>query len=318
VVVCLGVPITGHAGEDGGYAGAPVQIGIGGRPVGMGGAYVAIADGPTGFWWNPAGIGLIRDNELEAAWRAMSFDRQTGYVALIHPFTRDQAAMALSWTYAGVSDLYEYDTDGHRGDALSNSNNAFTFSFGRQFTKTLTVGATIRYVQQNISNINAYTLGFDIGVLLRFPRDWELGSMTIPTSKLQLGGSVHRVGQKYPWTTGDYWVKFGEAGSSVDERFPLIFRLGAAANVWQDRATIAVDAEINEEEDMRMHAGLELVPVNQLALRVGVDRSDPTFGAGFILPLDKNKRTKLVFDYAYAIQPGPIDAEHVFSVGARF
>ncbi|GAB4325149.1 MAG: hypothetical protein Kow0074_18620 [Candidatus Zixiibacteriota bacterium] len=322
LTLAIGVQLSSgnsaQAAEDGGYAGAPLQLGVGGRAVGMGGAFVAVADGPTGFWYNPAGVGNIRTDQIEAAWRAMSFDRKTGYIAFVHPFARDEAAMALSWTYAGVSDLYEYDTDGRRGDQLSNFNNAVTFTFGRRFTPVLSIGATARYVQQNIGDISAYSIGFDLGVHLKFTRDWDLGGMTLPTSKLQLGVVVQRLGQKYPWTTGEYWVKFGEPGSSFDERFPMIARIGAAANIWQERAMVSVDAEINEEEDARIHAGLEILPVSQLALRAGLDHTEPAFGAGFFLPLDQNKRSQLVFDYAFAIQPGPIDGEHVFSIGARF
>ncbi len=316
--ILLGFAASVQAGEDGGYAGAPIQISVGGRAVGLGGASVALADGPTAFWYNPASIGNIRNDQIEAAWRTMSFDRKTGYIAFVHPFTQDEAAMALSWTYAGVSDLYEYNTDGVKGGQISNFNNAVTFTFGRRFSPVLTLGATARYVQQNISNVNAYSIGFDLGVHMRFSRDWDMGGMTLPMSKLQLGIAVQRLGQKYPWTTSDYWVKDGETGSSFDERFPVIVRVGAAADLWQERVMLALDAEINEEEDARLHAGLEIMPVSQLAVRAGMDHSEPAFGAGFVLPLDKGKRSLLVLDYAYDIQPGPIDGEHVFSVGARF
>ena len=31
-------------------------LGIGTRPMGMGGAFVAVAEGPSAFYWNPAGL----------------------------------------------------------------------------------------------------------------------------------------------------------------------------------------------------------------------------------------------------------------------
>ena len=226
--------------------------------------------------------------------------------------------MSLSWTYAGVSDLYEYNIDGVRGDAISNFTNAITFSFGRRFTPTLSVGATLRYLQQNIANINAYTIGFDLGVHLRFVRDWDLGSLRVPMSRVRMGFVVGQLNQKYPWTTGDYWVKHAEPGTSTDERFPVIFRSGLAVDVWANRALIAIDGEFNEEQSARLHVGAEVHPVTQLALRGGLENADPTFGAGFELPLDKNKLTRLIFDYAFATQPGAIDPEHVLSLGVRF
>lgn len=303
------------AADDGGYAGAMTQWGIGGRPVAMGGAYVAVATGPTGFWWNPAGIAQVRENQIETAWRAMSFDRQAGYVAFLHPFSREEAALALSWTYAGVSDLYERDVDGVLGDKLSNYTNAGTFSFARRFTPALALGATLRYIQQNIANIDAYTVGFDLGAHMRLFQAREVEGEKPLLSAVNLGGAVQRINQSYPWTTGDYWVQSGESGTSVDEKFPLLFRLGAAASFRKDQAILAVDGEFSDEQDARFHVGAEVRPHPQLALRGGLDNSEPTFGAGFIAKLDK---VKLVLDYAFALQPGPIDAEHVFSLGVRF
>ena len=316
IVMIALVPSGAHAAEDGGYAGATVQWGVGARPVAMGGAFVAIAEGPTGFWWNPAGIAQVRENQFETAWRAMSFDRQAGYVAFLHPFNREEAAMSVSWTYAGVGDLYEYDVDGVIGDKISNYTNAGTFTFARRFTPVLSLGATLRYIQQNIANIDAYTVGFDLGIHFRFQRDWHLGGLTVPMSNVRLGAAVQRINQSYPWATGDYWVQLGESGSSVDERFPLIARTGVAANVWKDLALVAFDAEFNEEQDARLHIGGEVRPHPALALRVGIDDAEPSFGAGFQPQLQKSLR--LVLDYAFAMQPGPIDAEHVFSLGLRF
>jgi hypothetical protein len=312
----LGLWGTAGAAEDGGYAGASTSWGVGARPVAMGGAYVAVADGPTGFWWNPAGIAQIRENQAEAAWRAMSFDRQTGYVAYLHPFGREEAAMCFSWTYAGVADLYEYDIDGARGDQISNYTNAGTFTFGRRFSPVVSLGVNLRYVQQNIANIDAYTVGFDLGVHLRFVHDWKMGDLTIPMSKVRIGGAVQRLAEKFPWTTGEYWVTRGESGSATDERVPVGFRTGIAAFVWKDQALVAVDGEFNEKQGPRFHAGAEVRPHPLLALRAGIDDSDPTFGAGFDVKM--NEKVKLILDYAFAVQPGPIDAEHVFSLGVQF
>lgn len=312
IALCCG---TVAAEEDGGYAGAMIQWGVGGRPVAMGGAYVAVATGPTGFWWNPAGIAQVRENQFETAWRAMSFDRQAGYLAFLHPFSREEAAMAISWTYAGVSDLYEYSIDGVQGDKLSNYTNAGTFTFARRFTPVLALGATLRYVQQNIANIDAYTVGFDLGAHMRVFQARDIEDQTPLLSTVNVGGAIQRINQSYPWTTGDYWVQSGESGSTVDEKFPLLFRLGAAATFKNDFAVLAADGEFSDKQDPRLHVGAEVRPYPILALRGGIDDSEPTFGAGFIAKFDK---MKIVLDYAFALQPGPIDAEHVFSLGVRF
>jgi len=308
--------IPAHSADDGGYAGAPVQWGVGARPVAMGQAFTAVADGPTGFWWNPAGISQVRVNALEAAWRSMSFDRQAGYVAFLHPFSRDDAAMAIGWVYGGVTDLYEYDLDGRQGAKISNYNNALTFTFARRFTPALSIGVNLRYVQQNIANINTYTIGFDLGAQIRFVHDWYLGQTRIPMSKVRLGAAVQRIGQKYPWNTGKYWVQKGSPGSTQDERFPVIVRTGVAASLLGDRALVSIDGEFNQKQSTRLHVGVEAKPLAAFALRAGLDNGRPTFGAGFEPRL--GGRMKILLDYAFAAQPGTIDPEHVFSLGLRF
>ena len=37
-----------------------LELGVGSRAVAMGEAYVAIAEGPTAGYWNPAGLGMMR------------------------------------------------------------------------------------------------------------------------------------------------------------------------------------------------------------------------------------------------------------------
>ncbi len=307
---------SAKSAEDGGYAGAPVQLGIGARAVAMGGAYVAIADGPTAYWWNPAGVAQVRVNGLEAAWRTMSFDRQTGYVAFVHPFGKEDAAMSLGWIYSGVSNVYEMGTDGQQGAQLSNATNAATFTFARKFTPEFSLGVTLRYVQQNIANINAYTVGFDFGTHIRFIRDWELGSFKIPMSKVRLGAALQCVGQKYPWTTGKYWVNNGQSGSAVNEKFPIIGRFGIATSWLNEKLLVAFDGEINQKQSSRIHVGAEGKPLKFVSLRAGVDNKNLTLGAG----LEPKLRPKLTLalDYAYTIQPDKIDAEHLFSLGIRF
>ena len=44
------------------YAGDFLTNGVGGRALGLGGAYVSIADDATATYWNPAGIAGIPDN----------------------------------------------------------------------------------------------------------------------------------------------------------------------------------------------------------------------------------------------------------------
>ncbi|MEW5701418.1 MAG: PorV/PorQ family protein [Candidatus Zixiibacteriota bacterium] len=314
-------PVSSRAADTGGQPTAMLAWGVGARPVAMGGAFTAIAEGPTGFWWNPAGVAQMRENGFEAAMRRMSFDRQAGYLSFVHPFGKEEAAMGLSWIYAGVGDLYTFDQDGIPGDKISDYSNAFAFSFARRFTPrhsplAWSVGLNLRYLQHNIANINAYTVGFDVGTQLRYRLRPATRAVTIPP-EVRVGLSLQRLNEKYPWTTSEYWTQQGEdTGSDFEEKFPLLVRSGVALVFWQGRALLAFDTDVDEKQGTRWHGGGEVTVQSLFAVRAGMDDGDLTLGAGFQPRLRPGVR--LAIDYAFAVQPDDIDAEHLFSLGVRF
>ncbi len=53
--------------------------GVGARAIGMGGAFVAIADDYSATFWNPAGLGQIRRMELTGSYNSLSYENNTSY-----------------------------------------------------------------------------------------------------------------------------------------------------------------------------------------------------------------------------------------------
>jgi len=323
VVLWMWVVPTVACGDDaGGQASAYLEWGVGAQAVAMGGAFTAVASGPTGFWWNPAGIAQERQGGFEAAMRKMSFDRQAGYAVLLHPVGTEEAAVALSWVYAGVGDLFEVGLDGYRGEEISDYTNAVGFSFGRRFSPphsrlAFSLGLTLRYVQHNIANISAYSIGFDVGAHVRYQLRPTYFTDEGTPPEIRFGLAVQRLNQKFPWTTTDYWARQGEdAGSSFEEMFPVLVRVGVAGLLLDQRLVPAVDIVFDEKQGMTWHVGVEGRPHPLFALRAGLDDGDPAFGVGLRPKIRPG--TELLFDYAFAVQPGVIDAEHIISLGIRF
>ncbi len=314
--------VPAHADESVGQPSAMLDWGVGARAVSMGSAYTAVAEGPTGSWWNPAGIAHSKQDAFEMALRRMSFDRQAGYVNYIHPFGREEAAMGISWIYAGVGDVFSRDIDGQVGDAISDYTNAFAFTFARRFTERgaptlISLGVNLRYVQHNIANIDAYTVGFDLGAQLKH-RMFKRGMTpeSIP-NELSLGVAVQRLNQKYPWTTSEYWNEQGEtSGSTFDEKFPLVVRGGGAVLLMNGRALGTVDVKFDSDQGATFHVGAEGRPHPLAAIRAGLDNGNLTFGGGIEPKVSSGIR--FVLDYAFALLPDQIDPEHVFSLGVRF
>ena len=67
IIITLLVSFIPHAGlsaSRGKYAGEFIDIGVGGRALGLGGAYTAIANDVTAGYWNPAGLSKLMYPQL--------------------------------------------------------------------------------------------------------------------------------------------------------------------------------------------------------------------------------------------------------------
>ena len=91
------------------YTGDFLTNGVGGRALGLGGAYVSIADDATATYWNPAGIAGIHDSYqfclMHAARRSGlgAFNYISGTTRVLRNFN-----LGVSWIRAGVDDIPIY------------------------------------------------------------------------------------------------------------------------------------------------------------------------------------------------------------------
>jgi hypothetical protein len=306
---------------DAGYAGAFMRSGVGARPLGMGGAFTAIAEGPEATYFNPAGLGFDMRVGAGFSYKALSLDRHLGHIAVSFPI-RSEAVMAASWINSGVSNTIGRGSSQQIIGEIKNNQNAFTLSFGKAIDSMIALGASLRYLQEKWDRLDVFAIGVDVGFLIRYRQ------------VISLGGVVQNLGSNYRWDTNDYWSE----GSTYDEEYPILFKIGLAGKLFDGRIVPAVDFEKSDKMGLRFRAGGEYwftkkvirlvedefeegrfneVEVHKrwAGLRIGIDRGSPTFG-GSLAYLKGNLSAAL--EYAYLIGRQGTPDDHLFTLKMGF
>ncbi len=302
VFLCLALSQVRADTGDGGYAGAFQQLGLGARALGMGGAFVAVADDATAGFWNPAGLVQIKMRTFGAFFRKMTLDRRLSYITYCQPI-RHEATISIGWTNAGVSDVVGRDRKGEITEEIKNYQNAIELFFGRKILDQLSGGIRIGYIQYNLANVSAYGVGFGFSAFGK------------PIQKLRLGAAVENLGMRYSWTSGDYWKKFDLLGSSSKDEFPVTLRFGASYLLLEDRILVCSEIDKNGKQKEKIHLGIEGWILENLAGRAGYDKGSLTLGMGL---KQKMKSTILGFDYAFVSSRVDDDPDHLISLQLEF
>lgn len=129
------------------------DMGLGTRAMGLGGAYAALAEGPEGLLYNPAGLAQVRgialDSTILAGWVG------AGYVGVAMP------SLGAGIGYLGTS----------AGENLGFSQLGLLLGFGmdlRGFGFPVLGGIALRYQSTNIAGEGETGFGVDVGVLGSF------------------------------------------------------------------------------------------------------------------------------------------------------
>ncbi|MCK9212305.1 MAG: PorV/PorQ family protein [Ignavibacteriaceae bacterium] len=285
------------------YAGEFLSIGIGGRPLGMGGAFVAIANDVTAGYYNPAGLAKLNYPQI-----ALMHDERYGnlvnynYAAVALPYGKDYT-FGLSIMRLGVDGIPDtrkalYDANGDgildiNTDRLnydlitefSNQDWAFYLSGAKRVDDNFYLGANVKILSRSIAEYTAFGIGFDVGAYYS------------PMENLMLGANVQDVTTTFvAWSTGR------------NELITPTAKVGAAYQIefFGGKILPAVDLDIRFENrrfasqfnigpvSFDPHFGMEYSYKNLFAIRAGYnDVKQFTFGAGVKLP-------KLNIDYSFA------------------
>lgn len=293
-----GVSVTASRAK---YAGEFIAIGVGGRALGLGGAYAAIARDVTAGYWNPAGLSKLMYPQLTL----MHDERFSGlinydYGAAALPVGTN-ASIALSAIRLGIDNIANTQSawidlnnngvpesseiDYSKITYFNSADWALYFSYAKKANDQLSYGVNLKLIRRDNGGASATGIGFDIG------------AQYLLMEKIALGATFQDVTTTLvAWNTGTNelispTLKIGSAyfleafGGIFTPAFDIDFR-------FENRKT-ASNAHIGQIS-LDVHTGLEFDFRNLVALRAGFNElGSLNLGTGIHLP-------KFDIDYSFA------------------
>ena len=272
-----------------------LNIPVGARASGMGGAFVAVADDASAAYWNPAGLSHVRPQVLFAH-NAYIVDMKQEYVSAATRF--GELTVAGSFNIFDVGTLEKRDDSG----TLLGEFRPFDLSLGVSVAypvlEDLSLGATAKGIMSDIDVETATGILFDVGAL------WDVTAG--PLDDLSVGMAVRNIGPS---------LKF------IDEPFdaPLNIRGGLASRLdmpaANSRLVFSFDIERMRGGDIESFIGGEWYYGEYLSGRLGLSPNSDTrdFAAGF-----GAHYRDFVVDYAFVPFTSDLGSSHRIGVTYTF
>lgn len=330
IVLCSSLYFAQSVSKTGTTAAAFLEIPVGANAIGMGGAYVSIAQGASSLFWNPAGISSNENYEAtinHTNWIAnTSFD----FAGIIIPLG-EFGNIGFSFTSLSMDDMKvrTVEMPEGTGEYFSAGDIAVGFSYARNLTDRFSIGFTGKYIQQKIWHMSAYAFAIDAGT--KFKTDL-FGGMIIGASIYNFGNSMQMSGRD-----ARYFIRVDPNKQGSNDQIPtniemnswdlpLSIQIGISTNILQNenyRLTIAADAIHPNNDYESMNFGFEGAFKEFLFLRGGYQSAFNKYSEGG-LSFGFGINSKLIlsgallrFDYAFR-DFGRLQSIHSFSINIVF
>ncbi|MFH1738680.1 MAG: PorV/PorQ family protein [bacterium] len=256
------------ADEDGGTR-SVFAYGIGNRALGMGGAFVAIADDASAPVWNPGGLGFVARREFQGS-LAQLYDLEMSeqHAAVVLPSWRWGVA-AFTFRHFGADGIKGRDDRNVPTDEnLTAGETEIALSYGRMLGEFWSLGGSLKLNHQSVAGMSASSISADVGLLLR-PGEM-LGASGVWARRLSMGLALRNILEPSLRLDQD----------NVTD--PITMRLGTAYRMpigWGGMAVASIELERSPDMSPRINAGFEYRPHAMFALRSGFNYGRPVLGA---------------------------------------
>ena len=297
-IAIFSISLLFGAGEPNKY----LWLGIGAKSLSLGNTGVALDNLDCAPFYNPASVSERGKFSLTAGNQFLALDRRIYYASLASEVS-DGAGVGLVWIHSSVGDVDARDMDSEITGTVSNGNDAIYFAFAKRVFSNIHLGLGVEYLQSSLENLTAGTAGFGAGISYR-----------IKDPQITIGFAAQNLFMKISWNSNDYYG----LGYVSDEKIYELFRGGISYRGKISAIPFVLTGDIWQfsADKINYGAGIEVEPLQQLALRVGFSENRPSAGIGIHTKIGKFSLVGL--DYAFVIEKENLTPRHIIDLTVEY
>lgn len=287
-----------------------LSIAQGARALGLGGAFVAIANDASAMYWNPAGIADLHGYQFIVDHTNWFADIRYDYVgATIDCGSFGVVGVNLTGSTIGDMKVTTVAQQEGTGEVFGVSDLAVGISYGLKLTEDFAIGFNPKVVYQKIWKMSASAFALDIGMKYRTPFPGFTLGMSIANfgSEMKMQGNNALVLYDPAPESGGNNGQIPAELATEQWELPLNFRVGIAYDLSMGPAgafTFAVDAAHPSDDYESVNVGGEYVYDDILFIRGGMKSlflkdSEEGFTVGIGVRQLLLGNVRFSFDYAY-------------------
>ncbi len=304
MLACTSLPGSAQTGA------AFLDLGMGARAPGMGGALSAQATGAEAVYYNPAGLAAQQGRTVMAAIQPMSLDRSHATLAAAMNL-RGGLAFGLTWIHASTGAIDARTGSGDVVGSIDNAQRAIGFALGTKLNNRVRIGGSFKLLSHEIDvpgtgTSTASGRAMDMGAQIRIRPAWLVSI-----------GARNLLG-KLTW---DVRRAASQSSASEDDLPPTPY-VGLGGR-WQ-QVRFGIDAELFDMggiDQPRLHLGAEADLSPMLSLRGGMHRIGDADGLGLPslgISIRPMHREALQLHYAWIADDLGAGGRSILSVGGVF
>ncbi len=271
--------------DNGGAPGSWLSQYVTARTIGLGGAFVGVADEATAVIWNPAGLAQLVPNELRFETAHLFEDTSINAFNFAVPGNK---LPSFGLTIVALSSG-NFERTNELNDPLGTfkeGETAYIFSMAKSLNTRLAVGTNVKLARQTVEDFTGTGVGFDVGGIYSITPAIKVGAAV-----LNLGGPNITL-------------------RDTKETYPIEFRAGFSAQVLRGRGLLTAEVDQSSGPGVRIRSGTEYWVQQAIGLRVGMDNQEPAGGLSY--------RFAGKYQFDYGVMDHPLGLTHRLGLTYRF